>query len=159
MKPKNWRRRFGTAMTSDRELRTLPNSWLRRQADAYRAWLVHSERVTVDAYASACIEDSLRQELLWRQSAVERAIEQLATAHNSYRRKKARDAIASAKDYLCRAETALEDEKAIRAAALDYAVADYISGQYVYPHVTIEEDGAQRVFETPQDFRRAWKTA
>ena len=39
MKPRNWRKRFGTPLTTDRELCTLSDDALRDQRDAYEEWL------------------------------------------------------------------------------------------------------------------------
>lgn len=142
MKPRNWRKRYGCPLTTDRELHTLPDWEIARQEKAYRKWLVSSGRVVADDYY--------------------RAKTAISIAPNSYRRKEARKALREAEARFASTETEMAISKAYE--ALEWAVNDYIHAQYREPHVIISqfgdrsEDNHVDEFKTPKAFRQFYKS-
>ena len=162
MKPRNWRKRYGCPLTTDRELHTLPDCEIARQEKAYREWLVSSGRVVADDYYIALVENERRDILRWRQEEVERAKTAISIAPNSYRRKEARKALREAEARFASTETEMAISKAYK--ALEWAVNDYIHAQYREPHVIISqfgdrsEDNHVDEFKTRMAFRQFYKS-
>jgi hypothetical protein len=159
MKPRNWRTYYGYR----REPLSYPPKDPVAMERAYLAWLASSGRVTVDDHAMAVIEDHRRETLGYCKRAVIRDQAALAAANltkNSYRRRKARLALRAAEDDLARAETSLADEESMRAEALEFALAQYVSDQYQEPAVVCRilneyDTACERSYTTDREFRKA----
>ena len=160
MKPRNWRKRFGTPLTSDRELRQMPEDFPQKQAEAYRDWL--RPRVVPTDADFARVRAARAAIYSWRLEVVAGCERQLAAATTNYYRRKAGKELREAKYLLVEAIARLDENKGISEQALEKALQEYIDRQRLEPAVVVTHyndsgEPETHTFATDRDFRRAWK--
>ena len=171
MKPRNWRKRYGSPMTTDRELRTLPDDAIQHQRAAYEKWLRRAGHVCpTDADFAAVRQsrawalDSARLSLEYASEKAARFVGEpdaqwsMSRATWLKRRKEANSALSSAQSAYRVARGELDNLVSIREDALDNAISRRLHARCDVPAVVVSLDGAApQAFATDRDFRRAWK--
>ena len=171
MKLRNWRKRFGTPLTTDREPRTLSDDALRDQRDAYEEWLRAAGHVRPTDVDFAAVRRSRGWALNSARLSLEYASEKAARfagEPDEYwsmsratwlkRRKEANYALSDAqRDYRV-ARRELDNLVSIREDAIDNAISRRLYARLDGSAVVVSLDGAApQAFATDRDFRRAWK--
>ena len=158
-------------MTTDRELRTLPDHELARQEREYRRWLECSGHVQATDADFAAVRQSRAWALDSARLSLEYASEQAARFVGApdaqwsmsratwlKRRKEANSALPSAQSAYRVARGELDNLVSIREDALDNAISRRLHARCDVPAVVVSLDGAApQAFATDRDFRRAWK--
>ena len=158
-------------MTTDRELRTLPDSAIQHQRAAYEKWLRRAGHACpTDADFAAVRQsrawalDSARLSLEYASEKAARFVGEpdaqwsMSRATWLKRCKEANSALSSAQSAYRVARGELDNLVSIREDALDNAISRRLHARCDVPAVVVSLDGAApQAFATDRDFRRAWK--